>query len=514
MPVPHAISTANVRAPLSLIPAMVLAAASGPVFDAGFPDKNLWPLAFVGIGLVLLTLIGRRIGTSFLVGFIAGLSFFLTHIEWATLYLGPIPWLALSTVEALFVAVGAVLITLAYRWVPRVWPSAWSIYAGLPAAVAALWTGREALAGSWPYGGFAWGRAALSQSQSPFADVTSWVGLSGLTFLMVFVSAVLLQLLLAPQPLTPRRFFYPAILVTAILAVPIWPTQQIGVSTIGAVQGNGKAGYFDQRDPGDILISQIKASQGLIGKNPDFVVWPENGTDLDPTRNASAAAVLKVLSERLGNVPLVTGTITERDGEYFNTSLLLQDGRIDDYYDKVNPVPFGEYVPDRDFWEPLAPDLLGLIERDYTPGTRDSVMDINGVIAGVSICFDIVDDALVRDTVDRGAQIFLAQTNNADFGQTDENEQQLAIARMRTIETGRALVNISTVGKSQMISPDGTTLQEIPAYESGHLLYSMPLMRGTTPAVLLGGQLEIFISLMGLATVVAAGWGSRRPRRR
>ncbi|WP_244971520.1 apolipoprotein N-acyltransferase [Paramicrobacterium chengjingii] len=502
------------RPPIPLIAAIIIAAAAGPVLDAGFPDKNVWPLTFVGIAMILASLIGRKAGTGLLVGFVAGLSFYLTHIFWATLYLGAIPWLALSTLESVFFALGGMLITLAYRWIPHVWTSSVAQFAFLPAVVAALWTAREAIANVWPYGGFAWGRVSLSQSQSPFADLVSWLGLSGLSFVLVFLTAVIVQLLITPGALRLSAFAVPAALIACVLAVPAWPTQQNGSSTIAAVQGNGKAGYFDEREPGDILISQLKASQDVVGHSIDLLVWPENGTDLDPTRDSASAVALNLLSESLGRAPILTGTITHRDGNYYNTSLLLQDGRVVDYYDKVHPVPFGEYVPDRDFWEPFAPDLLGLIQREYTPGTRDSVMNVDGMIAGISICFDIVDDALVRDTIDRGAQVIIAQTNNADFGRTDENQQQLAIARMRAIETGRALVNISTVGESQMIAPDGTTIQEIPSHEPGYLLQTLPLMKGTTPAVALGAQIELIIVVLGLSALVAAGTGARRPRKR
>ena len=59
--------------------------------------------------------------------------------------------------------------------------------------------------------------------------------------------------------------------------------------------------------------------------------------------------------------------------------------------------------------------------------------------------------------IDDGAEILLAPTNNADFGHTDESAQQLAIARLRAMETSRSLVNISTVGTSAIIAPDGST---------------------------------------------------------
>ena len=132
------------------------------------------------------------------------------------------------------------------------------------------------------------------------------------------------------------------------------------------------------------------------------------------------------------HAPLIAGTITHRGSKYFNTSLLWESGKgVVDHYDKKHPVPFGEYVPDRAFWRMFAPSLIDLIGRDYTPGTTDTVFNVNGVIAGIDICFDITDDTVMRDSINSGAQLLIAQTNNADFGHTDESVQQLEIARIR-----------------------------------------------------------------------------------
>ena len=137
--------------------------------------------------------------------------------------------------------------------------------------------------------------------------------------------------------------------------------------------------------------------------------------------------------------PLVTGTITEdAQGRLFNSLLLWKAGEgAVAQYDKIHPVPFAEYLPDRNFWYPFAPSLFDLVPRDYAIGTRPNVFDINGVLAGVAICFDIVDDGLIHQMIDGGAQVILAPTNNADFGHTDESVQQLAIARLRAMETSR-----------------------------------------------------------------------------
>ena len=64
----------------------------------------------------------------------------------------------------------------------------------------------------------------------------------------------------------------------------------------------------------------------------------------------------------------------------------------------------------------------------------------------------------MRDGVRRGAEGLLVQTNNATFGFTDESVQQLAMSRLRAVESGRAVVHISTVGVSALIAVSYTHL--------------------------------------------------------
>jgi apolipoprotein N-acyltransferase len=204
------------------------------------------------------------------------------------------------------------------------------------------------------------------------------------------------------------------------------------------------------------------------------------------------------------------GTIQVRGDKVYNTSLLWQDGQATDHYDKRHPVPFAEWMPNRAFFRSLAPELVDLVTRDYEFGTTDLTFDIDGLRAGISICFDITDDAVMRAMSDEGAQVVLAQTNNADFGQTDENLQQLAIARLRAVEFGRSVVNISTVGTSAIIGPDGQNITTIPAYEAGAMIADVPLATVPTPAALLGFQLEWLVGGLGLAGLVVALWAGRR----
>ncbi|MCU1513359.1 MAG: Acyltransferase, partial [Microbacteriaceae bacterium] len=179
----------------------------------------------------------------------------------------------------------------------------------------------------------------------------------------------------------------------------------------------------------------------------------------------------------------------------------------------IHPVPFAEYLPNRDFWYPLAPTLFDMVPRDYSFGTRSNVFDINGTLAGVAICFDIVDDQLLKQMVDGGAAVILAPTNNADFGHSNESVQQVAIARLRAIETGRSVVNTSTVGVSAIFSPTGKQIDRLPTFTPGAMVDEVPLSTTVTPAMLVGRVIEWIVAGFGLAAVVAGVLTTKRPSR-
>ncbi|MGL4339337.1 MAG: apolipoprotein N-acyltransferase [Rhodoglobus sp.] len=485
--------------------ALILAVASGPVMDAGFPDQGFWPLTLIAIALVLTALIGRRSSSAFLIGLLAGLSFYLNHISWAMLFLGPLPMVALSSLQALFTAVGAVVITMAYRWVPLAWPSVLGRLGLLPVAIAGLWTAREAWSAVWPYGGFSWGRAAMSQSDGLFSSLLSWIGISGVSFTMVLVMAVIVESCRIVGLSFVARVTVPFGLIAVVLAVPAWEVRPEKTIRVAAVQGNGAAGYFDRSTATELLQAQLDATVPLFNERVDFVLWPEGTTYDDPLKDPSTAQVFDYVSREM-NAPLIGQGITHRNGRYYNTVMLwkAREGATD-FYDKKHPVPFGEYIPDRQFWRLFAPDIIDLVQREYTPGETDMVFEIDTITVGVNICFDIVDDQLMRQSVLDGADVIFASSNNADFGKTDESAQQLAIARIRAMELGRSVVNISTVGLSAVIAPDGSIQQQLPWHTAGSMLQDVALSSTTTPAVLFGRECEWLVSALGLsATIIAA----------
>ncbi len=83
---------------------------------------------------------------------------------------------------------------------------------------------------------------------------------------------------------------------------------------------------------------------------------------------------------------------------------------------------------------------------------------------------------------------------------------------MRAIETGRAVVNVSTVGTSQVIAPDGSILDGAPADVPAAAITTVPLRTGLTPAVLVGPTLTLLIPIVALSGLLVLGLFGRRNR--
>ena len=225
--------------------AVVVAIAGGLIYDLGFPGASIWPLAFVGIALALLSLIGRSSWAAALMGFAFGLAFYLQQVSWTALYLGPIPWLALSILESLFVAGGAVLIALG---VP-LGAAGDFVALGAPRRVsppvAGLWSsarpppGRSRTAGSRGGGP----RSASPRAPSPTSSRGSGRPASGSSWSRSSPASssgcdCADGATCAPRSRSCRSRWSPCV-------VPAWPTTATGELRVASVQGNGPSGYFD-----------------------------------------------------------------------------------------------------------------------------------------------------------------------------------------------------------------------------------------------------------------------------
>jgi apolipoprotein N-acyltransferase len=494
-------------APLSLVVAAALSIVGGLCLWLAFPDHNLWPLAPVGVGLLAVAARGQRARRGALLGFLGGLAYFVPLLHWSGVYVGTLPWMALAVLQALYIALMGLLL-----------PAAWRTRFA-PLTIAGLWVAQEALRDRTPYGGFPWARLAFSQADAPTLHLASLGGAPLVTFAVALAGGLLASVVVhLRRPTVGALVAVGGVAVMACgLLVPL-PTGGRTIQVAG-VQGNvPKAGldFDDQRAA--VLDLHAKGAENLAAQvaagtrvQPDVVIWPENSSDLDPYQQADARATIQTAVDATKAPTLVGAVLQSPPGKLSNVSIVWTPGSgPGEQYVKRHPVPFGEYIPDRSFYRRFS-SKIDLVPNDFIAGHKVGLLQLGPAKVGVAICFEVAYDSLLRQSVDKGADLLVVQTNNATFGYTDEAAQQLAMSRLRAVEHGRAVAHISTVGISALIEPDGKVIQHSSLFTPDLLQAALPLRTGLTISDHLGGWPELAMTLLGL---VGAGAGALARRRR
>ncbi|WP_030213925.1 apolipoprotein N-acyltransferase [Streptomyces bikiniensis] len=532
---------------------------SGFVLYLSFPPRPLWWLAPPAFALLGWALRGRRLRAGFGLGYLAGLGFLLPLLVWTGEEVGPVPWLALAAVEALFVAAAGLGIAAVSRlpWWPFFAAGVWILAEGARARV--------------PFGGFPWGKIAFGQADGVFLPLAAVggtpllgfavalcgfglyeaarqararraQGASGATATAPGASAPGATVSDAPAPETtatasapdasggtpPRTGALPrGPLVAAALAVLVPVTGALaalplvddsaedGTATVAAIQGNVPRLGLDFNAQRRAVLDNHAArtrelAQAVAEKRepqPDFVLWPENSSDIDPYANADAADVIDEAVRAVGAPTVIGAVVAPETGKLRNTLIQWEPGRGPvATYDKRHVQPFGEYIPMRPLVR-IFNSNVDRVSRDFGPGDKIGVFDLAGTKVGLATCYEAAFDWAVRDTVTHGAQLITVPSNNATFGRSEMTYQQLAMSRVRAVEHSRAVVVPVTSGVSAVIRPDGEVVAQTKMFTPDVLVEKVPLRSSQTPATRMGTLPEALLAALAAAGL---GWSALR----
>jgi apolipoprotein N-acyltransferase len=185
-------------------------------------------------------------------------------------------------------------------------------------------------------------------------------------------------------------------------------------------------------------------------------------------------------------------------------------------YVKRQLVPFGEYIPFRGLLSHIT-SLVALQPQNFTAGRRAVVFGAGKIRLGDVICYEVGFDGLVSSEVKAGANLLAVQTNDATFevdGQLGESLQQLAMARIRAVESDRAVVVASTTGVSAIIAPDGALVARTGTWRRATLESRVPLLHTVTLADRAGAAPEYLITALTVGAFCWALSGLAAARRR
>lgn len=506
----------------------VLALGGGACVALSLPPWGFWPLAFVGIA-IFETVLGESSSRRHRAvrGWLFGAAWMFPGMAWMWSLTVP-GYFAAAAIFAGFHAVAAMVS-------PQ---GPWRVI-GRPAAH----TLAEALRLVFPFGGVPLATLPIGQADGPLAGVVRVGGVILLTW-VVFQIGFSLS---GPSPFVPQMArrqgrrtsgewhgalgMLAAIVVVIVAAIAPDGTAAAKPASLRVtiVQGGGPQGtraiHTNSRD---VVERHLQATRTIAAGSTDLVVWPENVIDVAEFASSQEFTEVTAEAKRIG-APFAVGITEDAPGDHFLNAqvVVTTDGRVVSRYDKVHRVPFGEYMPLRGLLHALGAPT-DLVPRDAVAGTRPAYLDVpvaSGTVrAATVISWEVFFGNRAAEGIDHGATFILNPTNGSSYTGTILQSQQIASSRLRAIENGRWVVQVSPTGFSAFVTPDGDDLDRTsiskrsPAgdgtqFTSAVLTRTISLMSGRTWYSHLGDapfEILAILTFLGSWIVPGRAWRNRR----
>lgn len=470
----------------------VVAAIGGLSLFVSLPPRSWWPFGIVGWGCIAGVTAGRPARRRCQLALIAALCWFVPALWWVA-DLSLIGWPLLAGLEALIVA-GVLMCASSGR--------------GRIVAVPAAAVIAEAIRWRWPLGGFPMASVALGQVNGPFAPVARVGGPLLMIGLVAASGSVLAEIARRPsRAAVVRAILATAAIVGTVLLGAIAPAGAgVGSLRVAAVQGGGPRGtHALESDPRVVFQRQLAASR-RVPDGVDVVVWPEDVLEgFAPITKSVEARALGGLAQTL-HATVIAGVVEDLAAHRFANAVIAwaPDGRIVGRVDKVHRVPFGEYVPARRFLSHLVD--LSRVPRDAVPGHGPEILDVGGIRVGVAISYEVFFPGRARAAARDGAQVLIVPTNATSYRAAAPASEELAAARLRAIETGRAVVQAAPTGYSAIVTADGEVVAGSHLSQATVLVAAVQLRRGSTIYSSIG---DAPLLALCSAALIAALWSER-----
>ena len=345
-----------------------------------------------------------------------------------------------------------------------------------------------------------WDQLGYSQVDNELVNqLAPWAGVYGISFVLVAVNAFIAAALV----LRGRKERFTSGAVGMLLLVGGWagiflsgPTANANATAV-LIQPNLDVGsedawpgaewqpHMDQfahlaEEQCKTYIAGIPQTGAASGEivcppyptHPELVAWPESPApfaEQDPRFQQGIASIARTVQ-----APLVVGSVgmdfSPQDQAWhdYNSSLIVgADGARIGRYDKIHLVPFGEYIPFKDFLF-FARKLTGRV-AEFTRGDERKVFHLGGHRYGVFICYEAVFADEVRQFARLGAEVLVNISDDGWYGDTSAPWQHLNMARMRAIENRRWLLRDTNNGITAAVDPYGRVRQSIPRHRTDAL---------------------------------------------
>ena len=452
---------------------IVLSIFSGILFSLSFPPFKFSQLSFCFLVPLFFSIYRKSPHQAFRLGLLSGVVAYSLSVHWVKntmiSYGGLHPFLSyfLTFLLVLYMALyfaffSFFFVRFSYKFKSLFFLSVPSIWVSLEFIRAHLFTG------------FPWILVGYSQFEMHYIiQIADLTGIYGISFFIILINYILFNSFVSPKSLIRWEGLF-LVLITALIfsygyfkISPRFFSGKTKIQEIGIVQPNISPemkwskeyiGYI--KNVLEIQTKSVSKKMNVSEKKRKLIIWPEASLPLVLRDKSLWAEWIKKLVF-LKKTYLLLGALghSPNDGkkELYNSVFLFDSsGSKIARYDKKHLVPFGEYVPFKDYL--FFVNKLVPVVGQFKTGNKKTIFEIGKNKFSTLICYEIIFPRVVRKF--KEVDFIVNVTNDAWFGRTAASEQHLSMAIFRAIEMRTPLVRVANTGISAVIDEKGKILVE------------------------------------------------------
>jgi len=448
-----------------------------------FIEKSIdpWgaPLAWIALVPLFIALRGTSAKQSAWLGFVFGFSQLGSIVYWIAIleeakYLGFWAWGALVLYLSIYFLIFGWLYTRSMEKLKL--PGLW--------AAPFIWVALEYIRGSRPWGGFNWGEIGFTQASNPsLLFVTSFTGIYGMTFLIVWVNAAFSDgIYRLGDPLVDssqkrlkmtslKYFLLPILVMGAFWGIGKYEIESTVLTKTGTVvllQPNiDQSVKWSRAFEKETYARYEKLLTASAPLRPDLILWPETGAPAYLLWDPKVLAMVSGMVKRTGTPQLVGCLDIENDKKgtirYYNAAVHFDmSGKPKGVYRKRHLVPFGEFIPFQKYLKFLGPIVSNL--GSFDSGNEYQKFQAKTFTYSPNICYEAVFSNDVRQSLANQADAIVNISNDAWYGHTAAAFQHALMEVTRSAEERRPLLRAANTGISLVTDPFGRIIQWSPFF--------------------------------------------------
>lgn len=352
---------------------------------------------------------------------------------------------------------------------------------------------------------FPWTMLAVGQTRHvELVQSASLFGSRFVTLIILFVNGfIALSLINVKNKKTFKKYLAVAAMVFVanalfgIVRVNVTDFENDKIITAACLQGNipsgekwsvgNKGATRTYRDLSDDTKQYLEQNQLKL----DIAVLPETAfpSVIDGNKEKTTTKAAFYIADNL-ECDVLVGAFSKKNDKTYNSLFVVSPGETigERTFDKRNLVPFGEFLPFRNFISIFLPGIsdMNMFSSDIHPGLSTQPLETSVGKAACLVCFDSIFPENARLQVKNGAQFIVVSTNDSWYKTSVALDIHASHAIIRAVENGRSVVRSANTGISMIIDPNGKVVAESGINTEQFVIGKIPLRSQITLYTLTG----------------------------